>query len=424
MTRPSRSVLPYALVAGIALTISAAQAMAQTDAKTESWPRFRGAANTDRSPDTGLLKKWPEDGPKRVWLFKKAGSGYSGFSIQGGRLYTMGTRDESTIMLCLDVASGEELWASKVGSILSNGWGDGPRSTPTVAGDRIYTVSGRGDILCVSAKDGKKLWSNRMRKFRGRVPQWGFSESLLVDGDQVICTPGGRKGAVVALKADSGEKIWQCEEFMGQPDYSSTVVAEIHGKKQYVRLLQNKLGGLDPKTGKLLWSVDWVGRTAVCPTPIVEGNQIYVTSGYRAGCMLVEVSEDWKAKILWQNKVMANHHGGVVKVGDHLFGHADTGWVCQNWKSGEQVWRERGLRKGAIHYADGMLYCLEEGSGTLALVEASTKEYSEVSRFRLEPQSEIRSRRGKIWVHPVVVGGRLFLRDQEYIYCYDVRSGQ
>ncbi|MEQ8767022.1 MAG: PQQ-binding-like beta-propeller repeat protein [Planctomycetota bacterium] len=409
----------------LAMSLLLSSVQGQEDlSKQDSWPRFRGSSNADHSPDTALLEKWPENGPKRLWLYDKAGNGYSGFSIQGDRLYTMGTRGESTILLCLDATSGKELWAAQVGEILSNGWGDGPRSTPTLDGDHVYTVSGLGDILCHDAKTGKKVWSSRMSKFGGDVPKWGYSESLLVDGNRVICTPGGSDGAVVALDKKTGEKIWQSEGFTGPAEYSSTVAADIHGKRQYVRLLQTQVGGLDAETGKLLWSAEWPGRVAVIPTPIVHDNQIYITSGYGVGSMLVEVSDDGQAKPVWQNKVMQNHHGGVVRVGEYLYGHADRGWACQKWDDGSEVWLHRELGKGAIHYADGMLYCLEEGSGTLALVAASPEGFQQVSQFTLSPQSEIRSRRGAIWVHPVVVRGRLFLRDQEYIYCYDVRSDQ
>lgn len=394
-----------------------------TAAQSDSWSRFRGADGKDHSPDKGLLKTWPKDGPKRLWLFEEAGAGYSGFSIKGDHLFTMGTRDDNTRLMCLDVKTGKEVWSVAVGGVLDNKWGDGPRSTPTVDGDRLYTVSGRGDILCVSSKNGKKVWSRKMREFGGKRPYWGYSESVVVDGKQVICTPGGNDGAVVALDKKTGKMIWQATDFTGKAEYSSIVPAEINGRRQYVRLLQKKIGGIDAKNGDLLWSADWPGRTAVCPTPIVDGNKIYVTSGYRAGCMMIEVGKDG-AETVWQNKVMANHHGGVVRVGDHLYGHADKGWVCQKWEDGSEVWRERKLRKGAIHYADGMLYCLEEGSGTVALVEANAKKFKEVSRFVLEPQSDNRSARGKIWVHPVVVGGRLFLRDQEYIYCFDVKKRQ
>lgn len=409
-----------ALLSGTAIAPST---FAQSgSAASESWPRFRGADNTGRSPDTALLKTWPEGGPKRLWLFENAGHGYSGFSILDGKLYTMGTRDDATILLCLDAATGAERWTAKIGPVLKNGWGNGPRATPTLDGDRIYTVSGGGDIICVSAKNGKKIWSKRMKSFGGEVPRWGYSESLLVDGNHVICTPGGTTGAVVALNKKTGKKVWQSKGFTGPAEYSSTVVADIHGKRQYVRLLQKKVGGIDAKTGKLLWSADFPGRIAVCPTPIVDGNQIYVTAGYKVGCMLVEVDKQWKTTTVWQNKVMQNHHGGVVRVGDYLYGHADRGWVCQKWADGSEVWRERSFKKGAIHYADGMLYCLEERSGNVALVKAGPDGFEEASRFTLSPQSEIRSRRGAIWVHPVVLGGRLFLRDQEYIYCYDVRG--
>ena len=164
------------------------------------------------------------------------------------------------------------------------------------------------------------------------------------------------------------------------------------------------------------------GRVAVCPTPIVGDDQVYVTSGYGVGSMLVDVDESGKATPVWQNKVMQNHHGGVVRVGDYLYGHADRGWVCQKWDDGSEVWLHREFGKGAIHYADGMLYCLEERTGTVALVEATPEGYKEASRFKLSPQSKIRARRGMIWVHPVVIGGHLLLRDQEHIYCFDVRG--
>lgn len=399
------------------------------NAQAESWPRWRGDANTDHSPDTGLLKSWPEDGPKRLWLYSDAGHGYSGFSVREGRLFTMGARDGSTYLLCLDLEDGNEIWATKVDKVLKNGWGDGPRSTPTLDGDLkdglVYTVSGRGDIVCARQKTGEKVWSRKMSEFGGSVPKWGYSESLLVDGKQVVCAPGGDEGALVALDKSTGKKLWQSKEFTGTAEYSSVVPAKIGGKRQYIRLLQKKLGGVDAKTGETIWSFDWPGRVAVIPTPIVDDNRIYITSGYGVGCMMIEVGKDGGVEKLWQNKVMKNHHGGVVRVGEYLFGHADAGWVCQKWEDGSEVWRERdALGKGAIHYADGMLYCLEEASGTVALVEASPEGFKEASRFRLQPQSEIRSRRGKIWVHPVVVGGRLLLRDQEHIYCFDVRGAK
>ncbi|MEE2886206.1 MAG: PQQ-binding-like beta-propeller repeat protein [Planctomycetota bacterium] len=391
-------------------------------AQSESWPRFRGPANTDHSPDTGLLKSWPKGGPKRLWLHEKAGMGYSGFSVLGNRLFTMGTRSGSTILLCLDAATGKKVWSTKVGKIYKNDWGDGPRSTPTIDGDLVYAIGGQGDILCVRHKNGKKVWSRAMNKFGGKTPYWGYSESILIDGDQAVCAPGGSKGALVALNKKTGKTIWQSQGLSGKAEYSSVVAAEINGTRQYIRLLQKTVAGVDASSGKVLWTYEWPGRTAVIPTPIVDGNKIYITSGYNAGCMLIEVGAD-EVKLLWQNKVMQNHHGGVVRIGDYLYGHANTGWVCQSWEDGSSVWRERkALKKGAVHYADGMLYCLEERSGVVALVEATSEGFKEASRFTLSPQAKNRARRGAIWVHPVVLDGRLFLRDQEYIYCYDVKT--
>lgn len=391
-------------------------------AQSESWPRFRGPANTDHSPDTGLLKSWPKGGPKRLWLHEKAGMGYSGFSVLGDRLFTMGTRSGSTILLCLDAATGKKVWSTKVGKIYKNDWGDGPRSTPTIDGDLVYAIGGQGDILCVQHKNGKKVWSRAMNKFGGKTPYWGYSESILIDGDQAVCAPGGSKGALVALNKKTGKTIWQSKGLSGKAEYSSVVAAEINQTRQYIRLLQKTVAGVDASSGKVLWTYEWPGRTAVIPTPIVDGNKIYITSGYNAGCMLIEVGAD-EVKLLWQNKVMQNHHGGVVRIGDYLYGHANTGWVCQSWEDGSSVWRERkALKKGAVHYADGMLYCLEERSGVVALVEATSEGFKEASRFTLSPQAKNRARRGAIWVHPVVLDGRLFLRDQEYIYCYDVKT--
>ncbi len=390
-------------------------------AQSESWTRFRGQTNTDRSPDTGLLKSWPEKGPKQVWLFEKAGSGYSGFSVLGEQLFTMGTRKGKAVILCLNANTGKEVWSTNVGKALKNDWGDGPRSTPTIDGEFLYVIGGKGDVVCVKAKNGSKVWSRKMSDFGGKVPYWGYSESVLIDGNKVVCAPGGTKGAVVALNKKTGKTIWQSKGFTGKAEYSSVVIAEAGGTRQYVRLLQKSLAGIDAKNGKVLWTHEWPGRTAVIPTPIVDGNKIYITSGYGVGCMMLEIGKSGVKK-LWQNKVMKNHHGGVVRVGDHLFGHADAGWVCQKWDDGSEIWRDRGLGKGSVHYADGMLYCVEENSGVVALVEASSKEFKEVSRFTLSPQAKNRPRRGKIWVHPVVINGHLFLRDQEYIYCYNVKG--
>ncbi|MBT5926599.1 MAG: PQQ-like beta-propeller repeat protein [Verrucomicrobia bacterium] len=395
-----------------------------TPSKAESnWPQWRGTNRDGHSTDTGLLNSWPETGPEMVWIFKNAGKGYSSPAIADGRYYSMGTRDNNTILLCLDANTGEEQWAKEIGNILGNGWGDGPRGTPAVDGDKVYALTGEGNLVCASTKDGTIVWETTMSKLGGSEPKWGYSESVLLDGSNILVTPGGDKGTVAALDKASGKVIWQSGDITDHAHYSSVVAAEINGSKQYVQRTEKSIFGLNPETGNVLWKTDFPGRTAVIPTPIVLGNRVYVTAGYGAGCKAIEIQPDNTVKELYSNREMKNHHGGVVRVGGQVFGYSDgIGWLCQNLSDGSEVWAERkALGKGAITYVDGKLICLDESKGHVVMLDASTKGYNELSRFTLDPQSEIRASRGKIWTHPVIVNGKLYLRDQDLIYCYKVK---
>ncbi len=389
-----------------------------------SWPRWRGPRLDDHSPDTGLLKSWPAGGPGRLWLYEDAGKGYSGPAIAGGKLFTMGARDAIVYLIALDAATGEELWATELAALVRNNWGDGPRGTPTVDGDRVYALTGKGTLACVEVAGGKKVWDVNLEKdFGGAVPGWGFCESVLVDGDQVVCTPGGRGGAIVALDKTNGRETWRSKGLTDGAQYSSLVPIEHGGRRQYVQLFMKTLAGVSADDGELLWRSGWGGSTAVIPTPIYRDGHVYITSGYGVGCKLVKLGARGEPEEVYRNDVMVNHHGGVVLVGDHLYGHSDKGgWKCQEFMSGKEVWSSNKLGKGAVHYADGMLYCLGESDGTVALVEASPDGWNEKGRFKLDPQSEIRADAGRIWTHPVVVGGRLYLRDQDLVYCYNVRG--
>lgn len=388
------------------------------------WPQWRGPNRDDVSKETGLLKSWPAGGPKLIWLFKDAGLGYSGPAIVGGKLFTMGARDGEEFLIAVDINSGKELWSAKIGKELKNGWGDGPRGTPTVDGDRIYAMGGQGTLICAGVDDGKVLWQHSMHEFGGKTPDWGYTESVLVDGNKVVCTPGGAKGAMVALDKKSGKLIWQSKDFTDGAQYASIIAADHNGARQYIQLTKEHVAGISADDGKLLWTSDWPGRTAVIPTPIFHDGQVYVTSGYGAGSKLIKVGPGNKVSNVYVNKVMENQHGGVVLVDGYLYGYSDgPGWTCQDFKTGAQVWAEKkALGKGAIAYADGMLYCLAEKDGTLALIEASPKGWKEHGRFKLEPQTTQRSARGRIWTHPVITGGRLYLRDQELLFCYDVQG--
>lgn len=404
------------------LVVSLALACVAPCAHASDWPQWRGPDRTDVSKETGLLKSWPAGGPKRVWLFENAGAGYAGPAIVAGKLFTMGTRDGGEILFALDADTGKELWQVKIGDLFKESRGDGPRSTPTVDGDKVYAMNGLGNLVCASVADGKILWRQSMSDLGGKRPNWGYTESPLVDGDQVVCTPGGAKGALAAFDKKTGKLIWQSTEFTDVAHYVSMVAAEANGTPQYIQVTMQSIVGIAPKDGKVLWKSPWPGRTAVIPTPIYHDGHVYVTSGYGVGCKLVKIGPNNEVSTVYENKVMKNHHGGVVLVGDHVYGHADPGWVCQNFKTGEEVWSHRDFSKGAIACADGMLYCLEENSGTVALIEASPKGWQEHGRFKLDPQTKIRSSQGRIWVHPVISNGKLYLRDQDLIYCYDIKK--
>ncbi len=386
------------------------------------WPQWRGANRDDNSTETGLLKQWPAEGPKRAWLFEKAGMGYAGFSVVAGQLFTLGTRDGKEILLAIDEKTGNELWATPIGDLYTEQRGDGPRSTPTVDADRVYAMSGRGNLTCAQAKDGKILWEKSMQDLGGSVPHWGFTESPLVDGNLVLCTPGGDKGTMAALDKMTGAPVWQSAEITEGAQYSSIIPATISGKKQYVQFVMQTLFGVDAATGKLIWRSPWsAGRTAIIPTPIVKGDEVFISSGYGAGCKKVKVKGS-EATDVFMNKDLENHHGGVILVGDYLYGHSKGGWTCMSFADGSVKWTDKGVGKGAITYADGMFYCVGEKSGEVALIEASPSGWNEKGRFKLAPQSPDRSPQGAVWVHPVIANGKLYLRDQNYIYCYDVKT--
>jgi outer membrane protein assembly factor BamB len=387
------------------------------------WPQWRGPDRNDISKETGLLKQWPTGGPKQVWLFKDAGLGYAGYSIAAGKLFTMGARDEKEFLIAVDVKEGKELWSTPMATLLKNGWGDGPRGTPTVDGKYVYAISGQGTLICANVEDGKEQWRVTMQSLGGKTPQWGYTESVLVDGKQLLCTPGGDKGAVVALDKLTGKVLWQSGDFTDGAQYASIVTADLNGARQYIQLTMKSVVGLNAKDGKTLWRADWPGKTAVIPTPIERDGLVYVTAGYGVGCQMVKVGSGNQLSGVYTNKVMKNHHGGVILVGNHLYGYSDgSGWVCQDFKTGAEVWASKNLGKGAIAYADGMLYLLDEDSGTVALIEASPRGWSEKSRFKLEPQTTQRKRQGRIWTHPVISNGKLYLRDQELLFCFDVKA--
>jgi outer membrane protein assembly factor BamB len=412
----------------------------------DDWPQWRGPNRDGVSKETGLLKTWPKEGPKLLWTYKDAGVGYSCPAVVGDRLYTMGGRSDGDYLFALDVKEGKELWAFKIGPVFTfkgNAWGDGPRGAPSVDGQRVYALDGGGDLVCVDAAKGTQIWRKNMSKdLNGEVNPvqfgpggWGWSWSPLVDGDQVICVPGGKDGALAALNKKTGEVVWRSKELTDLATYSSPIMADIGGIHQYIEVTNAGVAGVEAKGGKLLWNFKRPKEfnDVVIPTPVFHDNAVYMTVtslGFRGGCDLVKLTPDAggiKATKGWSNLDLPNTTAGVVLVGEHIYGYSESkrtgGWVCQEFKTGKIVWNEPdALDRGSLIAADGCLYCYGEESGILALVEANPAEkWKEKARFEIPEKSKHLAPNGKIWTPPVIANGKLYLRDQELLFCYAIK---
>jgi outer membrane protein assembly factor BamB len=396
------------------------------------WPQWRGPERTDLSKETGLLKAWPSDGPPLLWTYEDSGIGYSGPAVIGDRLYSMGADDQKEYVYALDIRTRtpKKLWSTEVGSIFREGHGNGPRGTPTVDGSLLYCIGGQGELVCVDTATGERRWHTNLRDELGgkMMSGWGYTESPLVDGDKVVCTPGGSQGTLAALDKKTGKVLWRSKEFKDAAGYSSLVVMTVAGIRQYVQMTGESVAGIAADDGRLVWHFSRTSRTAAIPTPIVHENYVYVSSGYGTGCALLKISPDtggsMKCEQVYANKNMVNHHGGVVLVGEHLYGYSDgKGWVCQNLLTGGILWQERSkLGKGSLTYADGRLYCYSEDNGTSVLLEPTPDGWKEKGRMRIPRESSRRASSGKFWTHPVIANGKLYLRDQDLLFCFDVRD--
>ncbi len=372
------------------------------------------------SKETGLLQEWPKDGPPLRWTAKDIGTGYSAPAISKGRVYLQTTKGEEEFALALDEKTGTEIWSKAIGAVGKNSGPQypGTRSTPTIDGDRMYCLASDGELVCLDTK-GTVLWAKHLRKdFNGKPGMWVYSESVLVDGDVVVCTPGGTRATLVALKKSNGDLVWKSEVPGGDnAEYASIVVVNDGKKKEYVQFLRNGLVGVDADTGKSLWRY---GRTvdpgANIMTPVIRDHRIF-SSGSRTGGGLVELhSAEAKvnAKEIYFGKTIAPSIGGAVLVDDYLYGTSGPGLFCAEFATGKVKWTDRSVGPASICYADGRLY-VRGFDGGVALVEPSPEGYREKGRFKQPQRSKIQA-----WPHPVVANGGLYLRDQGNLFCYDV----
>ena len=431
-----RLAVSFGLLALVTLLPAWALDTRPTAAKPGEWPGWRGPQRDNISPDTGLLDKWPQGGPRLAWKVGGLGKGYSSVSVAGGRIYCMGDRDGEQQVIALALADGKEQWSTRVGDEWSPNDNGGPRCTPTVDGNRVYVVGTHGDLVCLEADNGHEVWRrNFPHDFGGRMHSgWGYSESPLVDGDRVICTPGGPDAGIVALDKKTGKDVWKSKfpQLGGKGGdgaaYSSIVIGNGAGVRQYVQLVGRGAVGVRASDGKFLWGYNPVANgVAIIPTPLVHEDYVFCSSGYGDGgtalLHLTASGDGVTADEVYFKAAneLQNHHGGMVMIGDYVYlghGHNAGAPTCVEWKTGKTVWRQNrgpGERSAALTSADGKLYFRWQ-NGVVGLVNATPEKYEELGTFRI-PDG-----RDPSWPHPVVIGGKLYLRDQDNLLCYDVKK--
>ena len=405
-------------------------------AEASDWPTFRGEGRTAVAPDEGLLQAWPEEGPPLVMQAAGAGRGYSSVAIADGRMYTLGdgcsdAPDQDEYLACFDQATGERLWLTKTGEPWTSGRDDwqSSRSTPTVDGDRVYALTAYGELYCCRVADGEVLWTKHLKDdFAGeKADGWGYSEAVTIDGDRLICTPGGPENTMVALDKATGDLVWSCSrEGDRGAGHACVVISSVAGENIYVQSTGSGPMGVRASDGALQWTYEIEDTTAVIPTPIIRGDLVFFTAGYgRGGALLrqrpamlrgnVYIEEIYGLKTTLQNK-----HGGVVLVGDYLYGDSgDSGTpFCADLMTGDVQWKSRGSgrRSACVAAADGCLYFRYQ-DGTMTLVRADPSEFREVGSFNIPGSGDRPS-----WAHPVICDGKLYLREGDAILCYELRG--
>ena len=386
-------------------------------APAADWPQWRGPNRDGKSLETGLAAAWPASGPRLAWKTQGLGEGYSSFAVVGSRLYTQGQQGNQQFVVAIDVNTGKQLWRTPSGRAYGNERGNGPRGTPTVDGKRLYALAADGMLLCLETETGKRIWGYNIReKFGGSIPEWGYSESPLVDGDRVIVTPGGRGASVVALNKSAGDLLWKSQNDAAA--YSSAIPFDAGATRGLAILTGSAAIGLDMKNGALLWRYTKVANdTANAATPIVYNGHVFVSSDYGTGAALLKLTAEGgsvKASEVYFSRDMRNHYTTSVLVGDHVYGFSSAVLTAMNVMTAKVAWRHRSVGKGNCIYADARLYCLGE-DGAVGLIDPTPAGYQEVSRFQIPRGSS------PTWTPPVVADGKLYLREQDNLYCYNIK---
>jgi outer membrane protein assembly factor BamB len=403
------------------LAIPAAIVMTAQAPPTTDWPQWRGPDRTGVSKETGLTKQWPASGPPRLWAVSNLGAGYGAVAISGDRIFVQSLVGRQSSVASLNRADGKVVWSKALGPGGNNDRGPGPRSTPTVDGDRIYVLTENGDLACLRAVDGMVVWQrNILKDFSGRNIPWDISESPLIDGNKVVVTPGGRGAGMVALDKMSGKTIWTTKELSDEAGYASVIAADVRGIRTLMTLTGQGGIGVRASDGKLMWKYTRVANgTANIATPVYHDNKVFYTTDYGTGGALLALGAtntgEIKAEEIYFTRELKNHHGGVVLVNGYLYGFNSGILTCLDFATGKMMWRDRSVGKGSLTYADGHLYILSENN-IVGLAEATPTGYREKGRFQIADTGL------PSWAHPVVSGGRLYIRNQNTLASYDIRA--
>ena len=403
------------LAAGLAIRIAG-----QSPAPSADWPQWRGPDRNGLSKESGLLQQWPASGPPLVWSISSLGAGYGSLAIKDDRIFVQGSNGRQSIVYVLNRADGKGIWSKALGPAGNNDRGPGPRGTPTVDGDRVYVLTENGDLACLKTLDGSAVWQrNILKDFGGRNIDWEISESPLVDGNNVIVTPGGRDATIVALDKMTGKTVWTSQELSDEAGYASPVAADVAGVRVIMTLTSRAGVGVRASDGKLMWRHPSVANdTANVATPIFHDDKVFYSSNYGTGAALLGLTAqagEVKAQQIYFTREMQNHHGGLVLVNGYLYGFHNSILTCLEFATGKTQWRDRSVGKGTIVYADGNLYIQSEDN-VIGLAEANPAAYKEKGRFRIADQGL------PSWAHPVVSGGRLYIRDQGTLASYNIRA--
>jgi outer membrane protein assembly factor BamB len=396
------------------------------------WTAFRGADGSGRSPDTGLLKKWDEGGPKLLWTADFIGFGWSSVAIADGKIYISGNVERDgkklNMIFCLD-KDGNKTWEQDNGPAHTDiKQYPGTRGTPTINAGFVYDVSPLGEITCFDAQTGQKIWDrNPLKEYAVPTEPWLLGNSVCVEGDAVLYPLGGPNHIAIALDKKRGKTVWEAPPVAQPPGAvvgsTTPYFFDFDGIRVGVVLSIATVEGIDMKTGRGLFSIPFRNNSRTnCTMPIYRNGHLFLTTGYGFGAKLYKLSKNTDGTItpteVWAERRFDNQHGGVVWVGDYVYGTTYNGsWGSINFMTGEIGYLARGFGKGSVHYADGLLYGLAEDDKTVLLIKPEPGEFVLVSQFELPHEAE-----GKSWAHPVVLDGRLYLRHAQYLYCYDVKA--